>query len=842
MDARRVWLGISAVALAATLYASACGVGPVPPLGQLLNPANGVWSAVGNGDLPARATASIPGLHAEVEVRYDDRGVPHIFAQSERDVYRALGYVVARDRLFQLDLQTRAASGRLSELVGAVARFADHEVHSLGMPRAAIAKWRTLPADGLGRQMLEAYADGVNAYLDAIPKSAWPIEYRILNAKPERWEPVNSLHLFMRMSNILTYMPSEFDRLAAQAKVGQDAAVAVFPVNTLVQEPIQPNGSPAPWFDTTAIAVPGSPDTSMFVRTLLAATAPWRASPADYPGHFASNNWAVAPRRTKNGYALLAGDPHLELTLPSIWYEVHLIVPGVLDAYGVTIPGAPGVILGFNRDVAWSFTNTGADVLDFFTETVDDTLLPTQYKVDGSWKSVARDVQIIRDERGKAIEVDTLLYTHRGPLTRHGNLWLSMRWIPLESPLDATGFVQAAKAKSARAYLDSMARYWPTPAQNMIAADRSGAIGIRSTGRFPYRANRGDGLTIRDGSSSANDWQGDWPLTQYPQAFDPPQGYLASANQQPIDSRAPAAYLGSTDGAEVWRALQINRLLRADSALTPDAMRRYQTDPGSVRADLWMDAILKAAGIAADSSHAEADSVAANGSGTGANHASPLDAAAKLLASWDRRYTKENYQAILFETTVGNVTRLLWDELQDSTGSRVATPSGDVTLSLLGQPQNAWWDVKATPNAVEERDAVLRRALSEAYDTLVVRLGPASPDNWRWGRVRPARIGHSLRLRGFSAESVAVQGGFGTLNPSAGTGYGSSWRMVVELGPNVRAWGIYPGGQSGNPASTRYRDRIAKWSNGELDSLQVPAVPNDLTSPRHTLRLRPVRN
>jgi penicillin amidase len=300
--------------------------------------------------------------------------------------------------------------------------------------------------------------------------------------------------------------------------------------------------------------------------------------------------------------------------------------------------------------------------------------------------------------------------------------------------------------------------------------------------------------------------------------------------------------LGSTDGAEVWRALQINRLLRADSAVTPDAMRRYQTDPGSVRADLWMNAILKAAGVTRDSLPPEADSLATNGAANGSNHTSPADTAARLLASWDRRYTKENYQAILFETTVGNVTRLLWDELQDSTGSRVATPSGDVTLSLLGQPHNAWWDVKATPNAVEERDAVLRRALSEAYDTLVARLGPATPESWRWGRVRPARIGHSLRLRGFSAESVAVQGGFGTLNPSAGTGYGSSWRMVVELGPNVRAWGIYPGGQSGNPASPRYKDRVAKWSNGELDSLQVPAVPNDIASPRHTLRLRPVRN
>lgn len=832
MAARHVVLGVSATALAATLYVSGCGVGPVPPLGPLLDPANGGWAAVGNAELPARATASVPGLAHDVDVRYDDRGVPHIFAQSELDAYRALGYVVARDRLFQLDIQTRAASGRLSELVGSIARDADREVRALGMPRAAIAKWRSLAPDGTGRRALEAYADGVNAYLAAIPKRAWPIEYRILDARPERWEPVNSLHLFMRMSNILTYLPSEFDRLAAQAKVGTAAAMSVFPIDSRVQEPIQPNGNGAAWFDTTAIAPPGPPDTSALARAL--AAHPRRTSGDDHRPSFASNNWAVAPRRTKNGYALLAGDPHLELNLPSIWYEAHLVVPGLLDVYGVTIPGAPGIVLGFNHDVAWSFTNTGADVIDFYRETVDDSLLPTQYLVDGSWKSVERDVEIVRDKRGKAIAVDTMLYTHRGVLAKRGDFWLSMRWIPLESPLDATGFVQAAKARTARAYLDSMARYWPTPAQNMIAADRTGAIAIRSTGRFPLRPNRDDGLTIRDGSNSMSDWQGDWPVAQYPQAFDPPQGFLASANQQPIDPRQAFAYLGSDDAFEVWRALQINRLLRADSAVTPDAMRRYQTDPGSVRADLFTQAFLDA------SSRAAAPSSEAGGSG--ANGQSSVSASRALLASWDRRYTKDSQQAALFEIALGIVTRLLWDELADSSGRRVATPSSDVVLALIGQPQNAWWDIQETPNVREDRDAVLTRSLAAAYDTLVARHGPPSPETWRWTRIRPASVSHLLRLRGFSAESVGVQGGFGTLNPSAGTGYGSSWRMVVELGPNVRAWGTYPGGQSGNPASTRYRDRLDKWANGELDSLRVPAVPGDLTSPRYTLRLRPEGN
>lgn len=836
MTSRRILLILSVSALALTLYASGCGIGPVPALGPLLNPITGVWSAAAYAELPVRATASIPGLSQDVEVRYDERGVPHIFALSELDAYRALGYVVARDRLFQLDVQTRAASGRLSELVGSVARDADREVRALGMPRAALARWRALPADGLGRQILDAYADGVNAYLDAIPRSAWPVEYRLLGARPERWEPVNSLHLFMRMSNILTYLPTELHRMAAQARVGPAAAAAIFPVDSRIQEPIQPNVAFAPWFDATPVAAPGAPDTSLLARSLAAI----ERSEALRDAHLASNNWAVAPRRARNGYALLAGDPHLELNLPSIWYEAHIVIPGVLDVYGVTIPGAPGIVIGFNDDVAWSFTNTGADVLDFYHETVDDARLPTQYLVDGTWKSVQRDVEIIRDQRGDAIAVDTVLYTHRGPLQKHGDVWLSMRWVPLEVPLDATGFVQAAKARSTRSYLDSMARYWPAPAQNMIAADRAGTIGIRSTGRFPLRPDRSEGLTIRDGSNSANDWQGQLPVSQYPQAFDPQQGYLASANQQPLAPTAGTPYLGAADVFEVWRALQINRLLRADSAVTPDAMRRYQTDPGSVRADLWVQTLLEATATPGQISEARPPGDTASGAPPLPAQTS-LSAARDLLARWDRRYTKDSEHAILFEVAVANVTRLLWDELENTNGRRVATPGGDVTLALTRQPDNPWWDRRDTPNVIEDRDAILSRALGEAYDSLVTRYGPPTPERWAWGRMRPANIVHLLRLRGFSAESIAVQGGFGTLNPSAGTGYGSSWRMVVELGPEIRAWGVYPGGQSGNPASRRYRDRLERWSNGELDSLIVPATPEDLTRPPYSLRLRAER-
>lgn len=813
---------VAALALGATLWAGARGAGPLPPLGGLLDPARGAWATARSAELPSDATAAIPNLSGPVDVRYDRRGVPHIFATSESDAIRALGFVVARDRLFQLEIQTRAASGRLTEWAGPAVIDGDLEMRRLGLPQSAEARFNALGADSPERHLLEAYAEGVNAWIDQLDRADVPVEYRLIGTRPERWQAVNSLHLFNRMGWILAYSDGERTRAAAAALVGARAAGALFPVNSPIQEPIQPNGASMPRYDFRPLPPPGTADS---VAALVAAALPRLGrDPSDAGRSFASNNWAVSPRRTAAGRALLAGDPHLELTLPSIWYEVHLVVPGVLDVYGVTIPGAPGIVIGFNRDVAWSFTNTGADVQDYFRETVDDAEAPRRYQVDGEWRDVRRSMETYLGKRGETLRVDTLLFTHRGPLLPMGQDWVSMRWTVLEGVLDTRVFAAAARATTARQFLDTLAAAWPAPAQNMIAADRRGSIAIRSTGHYPIRADSGSGLTIRDGSNSANDWRGFWPLERYPQAFDPPQGYLASANQQPVDPHAVPEYLGFDAGFEPWRALQINRLLRADTAVTPDAMRRYQTDPGSMRADLFVPFFLRAAAAAAARRASSAR----------------LDTAARYLAQWDRRYTKDNERAALFEAAMRQLGRRTWDELLHPDGEGFAAlPSSAVTLQLLHDSASVWWDDRRTKERVEDRDAVLATTLEAAYDSLVAQRGPPERGRWRWDRVNSARVMHLLGLPGFSAREVPVQGGPGTLNPVGGyRGFGPSWRMVVELGDSVRAWGTYPGGQSGNPASSRYRDRIPLWSDGILDTLLVPRDTTALGPGWERARLR----
>jgi len=784
--------------------------GPLPPLGPLLDPVAGAWSAARQAEFPRAASAVIPGLTHTVDVRYDDRGVPHIFSRTETDAVRALGYVVARDRLFQLELQARAGAGRLTELAGRDALGLDREMRGLGLPDAARRRLAALPDREL--RLLEAFSDGVNAWIGGLGRDR-PLEYALLGRVPERWTPLNSLHLLGRMGWTLAYSNLEDLHAAAVQAVGARAADALYPIESPVQEPLQPNGQRAPRFSRIPLPPPaGDLATERTASSKAAALAESAAIEADAPG---SNNWAVAPSRSASRHALLAGDQHLELTLPAIWYEVHLVVADSLDVYGVTIPGAPGVLIGFNRDVAWTFTNTEADVLDQYAEVVDDAQSPSRYRVDGTWRQLRLETERFLGRRGELLAVDTIRYTHRGPLRQSGSGWRSVRWTVLESGGALGAFGRAARAATAAGWLDSMARY-QAPAQNMLVADRQGTIAIRSNGRFPIRPG-GRGDVVQRGDTSASDWSGDWGMAELPQASNPPQGYLASANQQPVDPRVNPRYLGA-NWFSPWRAIRINQLLRGDSTVTPDDMRRFQTDPGSPAADIFVPAFLAAA-----AQFAQDDTVRR---------------AAALLSQWDRRYTRENTRAVLYEAAVRQLQMLLWDEL----GGVQPAPGLALTAAMLWDSTSTWWDDHRTAQVIEDRDRLLSRALALALRETLRLHGEPDAGGWRWDRIRRANIYHLLRIPALSALRVPVQGGQSTLNPSSGRGdFGPSWRMVVELGPELRAWGVYPGGQSGNPASARYLDRLPHWRDGELDTLRLPRAATDLSGQETSaLELLPV--
>jgi penicillin amidase len=822
---------IAALVLAALLFIGFKGAGRIPPLGPLLDPANGAWASAPAVNYPARQLVSIPGLSDSVTVIYDDRAVPHVFAKTERDAWRALGFVVARDRLFQMEAQTRAASGRLTEWAGPRALEVDKDTRALGLAWGAQRKFDAYDRSSPAWQALQDYADGVNAWIAHMHARDIPIEYKLLGAKPIKWEPLYSFLFLERMSQTLALNDATMEHKHAQAMVGKAAADALFPVNAPIQEPIQPNGQTAPRFDFATLPPPGPGDSS--VISLVTAREKLYASLGISPrlggiDAIGSNNWAVAPSKSSTRNALLAGDPHLDLTLPSVWYEMHINVPGKLDVAGVGFTGTPGVIIGFNRNVAWTFTNTSSDVDDLYAETVDNVDHPTRYKLDGAWKNLETKVEQYRDKGGDVIATDTLYFTHRGPLRKIDRRWLSLRWTALEKSHEPDNFMALGKAASVNEWLYAM-RDYVAPTQNGLAADRSGNISIRSSGAYPVRPGDGRGDEIRDGSTSASDWTGYLAVDRYPFSLNPAQGYLASANQQPVDPKQNPAYIGS-NWYSPWRAMRINQLLRASNAITPDDMRRFQTDPGSPRADAFVPVFLAAA------AHADSAGTASSSLRTGA----------KLLGEWDRRYVRDNRRAVLFEAAMGELVRRTWDELvgpADTGSRRVAFPEAQILLELTRDPSSVWWDNRATTQR-ETRDDIVAASLAAAYDSVSRSKGSADSTSWLWSNNRYANIRHLLRLPGFSASKVSVQGGPSTLAPSAGEGYqGPSWRMVVELGPEVRAWGVYPGGQSGAPASSHYTDRLSRWAMGQLDPILFPRKPADIDRRRiiSTLTLVPAK-
>ncbi len=819
----------SAAVLAGTLFVAARGVSSagIPPIGPLLDPIVGAVASVRNADLPRQEKLQLPGLDKTTRVLFDPRGVPHIYADNSMDAYRALGFAVARDRLFQMELSYRAAAGTLSELAGAKALPLDREARALGLNWAAERKWAAMDSSNLSRRAMDAFAEGVNAYRATLTPATTPVEYKLLGASPiAKWEGKNAVYLLMRMALTLALDPEDLRRTRVASLVGRQAADALFPRNMPIQEPIQPvAGRTAPRESWTTIPKPGAPDTSLLgpANTAsdiadIALAMPTQEQTGDALG---SNNWAAAPSRTASGGALLSGDPHLDLSLPSIWYEAHIVVKDSIDVYGVTFPGAPGIVIGFNQNVAWTFTNTGGDVSDLFAEEVDNVKAPTQYKLDGQWQKLTLRVETFRDPSGAVIRVDTVYHTHRGPMRRENGRFMSFRWTSHDPSNEMEGFLNAARATTVGEWQAAMLSY-KTPTQNMLVADRSGTIALRSQGTYPLRPDT-SGLYVRDGRTRRSDWTGELAVAQMPQVTNPSQGFIASANQQPLDPSAEPRYIGG-NWPDPWRAMRINEILRADAKLTPDTFRKMQMDPLNVRARLFAPYLVRAAERSGNAK---------------------LATAAKMVRDWDYRYELTSQVPVLFEAAMRRVTRNTWDELIPGEGKPpVGVPSGSILLSLLRESNSVWWDDRRTTGSAETRDGILASALQSAFDSLATTLGPVGV-TWEWSKTGGINVNHLVRLGGFSRLHLPVTSGPGTVAPASGTGegsHGASWRMVVELTKDRRtAWAIYPGGQSGNPASARYTDRLEKWRTGQLDSLIVPPSEQAFAPGRvlSTLEFRP---
>lgn len=761
---------------------------PLAP-GRLLDPFHGFWQNIEGPTRKGPASLPVSGLKGKVTVGYDDRGVAHIFADNDADAYFAQGYVTARDRLWQMEFQIRAASGRLSEVVD------DPRVLNLdrlrrrtGMVTAAETALATAAKDPEVMATFDAYTAGVNAYIDGLSYKQLPMEYKLLDYRPEPWTNLNTCVLLKLMAWDLTGRTEDFTQTSAHAALGAQQYAALFPELTDSTYPIIPRGTP--WnFKPVRVDTPKA-DTPEAVLPQLNYPQP--------PAEHGSNNWAVSGKKTKKGYPILCNDPHLGLRLPSLWYEIQIVTP-TQNVYGVSLPGAPGVIIGFNQDVAWGVTNASRDVLDWYKIKFKDATR-SQYMHAGKWKTTYQRIEEIKI-RGKAPLIDTVIYTHHGPLVYDRAFGdpdstapadIALRWAGADSSLEMKTIALLNRAKSHADYQAALKHFF-CPGQNFIFISKSGDIAITQNGHFPAKWP-GQGEYVMDGSDPLHDWQAYIPMDQNPHVLNPAQGFIMSTNQAAADASYPYNLAGSYD---MTRNRRVQAALRGMKDITVEDMKKLQSDNYHVRAFECLPRMI----ALLDSSKLSATSRTA------------LDS----LKAWNYQNEPQKYAPSYYEYWENALLGLLWHDEAKAYGRPIATPTSYLSLHYaLAQPTPAFVDDVTTPTK-ETIGELVTKALNQAMENLKEwedREG--HPQAWQY--VNNVRVLHLLRRPSLSHDHIATGGNGGIVNANRQNS-GASWRMIVELGPEPNAWGVYPGGQSGNPGNPHYDDGIPVWARGEYFKL-----------------------
>ena len=791
-------------------------LGPAPPLGKFLNPFGGFWANAEprNGD--TEKDFSLPGIRDKVTILFDDNRVPHVFASNNHDLYYAQGYLTAYDRLWQMELQTHAAAGRVSEIVGERALELDRYTRRRGMVSAAQMAIEAMMSDTTSKAVLEAYSDGVNAFISSLSPDEYPVEYKILDYAPEPWVPIKSAFLLKQMATTLSTGEDDAAMTNVLARYGYQTVKDLFPDYPFRENPIIPPGTkwdfepvpspkqPAGFYKlkdsisnasqsgTTKPKVSLNPSVTANQNATITYNDPQAAR------EVGSNNWAISGSKSATGYPILANDPHLDLTLPSIWYQIQLVGPGV-NVCGASLPGAPNVISGFNERVAWGVTNVGSDVMDWYKITFKDAS-KNEYLHDGQYKPIKRVVEVIK-VRGKPDVIDTVLYTHHGPIVYNEGMTplnprtpvgYAMRWIAHEPSNELATFYGLNRARNYTDYVAALTHY-VSPAQNFIFASIENDVAIWPNGRFPLKWEE-QGKFILDGSNAAHDWQGWIPQLHNPHVINPPRGFVSSANQFSADTTYPY-YLG-WEYAYYARAERINERLTAMQRATPDSMRRLQNDNYSIHARDVLPQLL---------------------SYVSQNQLSGEQMQAyQAIAVWDKQYDPDATGPTIFNLWWQSFTEKLWDEFSSRPNQPMRSPNRDRTVQLvLREPTSPWIDNKKTSQKETLAD-LATQSFRMAIDTLTTHKGAFDPEKWSWARHKSTTIAHLSRgIPAFSRRDLWIGGGGGIVNATSERN-GPSWRMVVALGPTPKAYALYPGGQSGNPGSYYYDNMVDTWAKGEL--------------------------
>jgi penicillin amidase len=743
----------------------------------------------------------LPGLDAQVEVYRDSYGVPHIYAKTSHDLFMAQGFVHAQDRFWQMEFWRRAGSGRLSEILGESALENDKFIRTVGWHRTATEEFNTLTAED--RQILEAYADGVNAYISN-NQERLGLEFFILGLtgvkyEPEPWTPLHTITWGKMMAwDLGGNMDAELTRAHIAARLGASAVSTLMP----------------PYPETYPVIVPH----------LLSGSTLQAVPDVAFDTHFlgngddiGSNNWVTSGDRTETGAPILANDPHLGIQIPSIWYEIGLHCDPVgpecpFNLVGSSFAGVPCVIIGHNDYIAWGITNLGPDVQDLFIERVNPEN-PNQYEFKNEWL----DMEIIREEIRVAGEDEPVVVnvrlTHHGPIINDviggteedwslGWQPLSFSWTALKPGTILSSVVLLNQAQNWDQFREALS-YWDVPSQNFVYADVEGNIGYQAPGKIPIRAS-GDGSMPVPGWTGEYEWVNYIPFDELPRAFNPPEGYIITANNAVVGKDFP--YFLSMDWAPGYRVRRILELIEGDPSLSLEDMQLIQADSSPIYAQDILPYL-----------------ISLNPSDSRASQA------LTLLRDWDGRAVRDSAGAVIFEAMRNHmIDKIFADELGGQLLSRTRGNLMDALVNLISDPASHWFDDKST-SSIESRDEILVLALEDAVEELTKALG-RNMSNWRWGDLHVAIFeNQTLGQSGigpiealFNRGPVAVDGSIATVN---NTGYGlsdpytvqtvPSYRQIIDLKDLDRSVSMHTTGQSGHPFHRHYKDMIDPWRNIE---------------------------
>jgi penicillin G amidase len=775
---------------------------------------------------------TLVGLSAEVEIIRDEWGVPHIYAETPEDLFRAQGYVQAQDRAWHMEMNRRVGAGRMSELFGEDQIGTDRFIRTIGWRRAAEAEWDLISDDARG--LFTAHAEGVSSYFAERAPGALGLEFTLLRfiapgVEIEPWDPVDSLTWMKVMAwDLRSNYDNEIERalLSRELPVERvDEVFAHYPdrfpsILTAAENQADPESA-----DAAPAAIPEE------ALDLFAAMAAGQAGIDALlgPGGI-SNSWVIGPELTANGAPLLANDPHLGARLPSLWHEVGLHCRPVTDACpfdvrGFSLPGVPGVVIGNNARVAWGLTNLGADVMDLYVERLDAED-PDRYEVNGEFVEMEVIEEEIRVAGGDPV-------VHRVRLTRHGPVMsdvsgqigriddesalevpaehaIALRWTALEpgrTPEAIFALNTAHDWESFRA----AAELFEVPVQNLVYADVDGNIGYQMPGRIPIRA-AGDGRWPVPGWDDEHAWTGFIPFDDLPHALNPPKGYIVTANNAVVRPDEYPHHI-TVDWGSGHRAQRIDELIiAAGDAMTADDMARMQLDETNMNARDLLSYVTDL-DVGGDER---------------------LERALEVLDEWDGVDSVDSAGAAVFNAWWRHLlARTFHPEMPEDIRPNGRGRWFEVVRVLAEDPGNAWWNDPSTPST-QTRDDMMLAALDDAVTELSDRLGD-DPDRWEWGELHTLQLVHQplgesgigLIERIFNRGPYPVGGGNDIVNAigwHAPLGYRvvslPSLRMVVELTPEVSATGIHTSGQSGHAFHRHYTDMAEPWAAGHTKPMR----------------------